>query len=272
MALDPLTQQWWVPLWTSWLPYEGWRYWTLPSGSGEKRVAVQIRDDAGWITEKYDSIILDTSLDGQYGISINGGAAVTTSPQVTLNVSVNSPESGLQMRFVNGDYEGPPEPDSPYWSAWEPLAPNKNWVLDGGDERGNCFVWSQFKGSAGILSGVRGAQIMLDTSPPFDGVLTATGGDRQVTLSWSGFNDEVSRIKTFRLYCSTKPTIPDLNRYTLIYQSLDNSFVHQNLKKGNTYYYWIVAEDEVGHTSAGVRAQATTKGIPLPLLPLLLQD
>jgi len=58
-----------------------------------------------------------------------------------------------------------------------------------------------------------------------------------VKLQWSGFNDEFSAIQAIKLYYSTKP-YPNLNQYSLIYQSLDNFFTHQNLKKGTTYYYW----------------------------------
>lgn len=272
MVQDPVTHQWSVPVWSSWANYSWIKpSWTLSPGNGIKRVAVEIRDYAGNIniTQAYATIILDTSLPSQFGVSINGGAGITTSPNVTLNVGVSSPEPGLQMRFINGDYYHAPEPDDSYWSAWEPLAPGKSWVLDGGDERGNCVVWSQLKTALGQLSELRGAQITLDNVPPYDGVLTAIGGDKKVTLNWSGFNDETSRITAFRLYCTTKPVS---SSFSLIYQTLDSSFTHQNLKPGTTYYYKVVAVDQAGNVSAGAMAQAKTKGGALPFLQLLLGD
>ena len=102
-------------------------------------------------------------------ILINGGATLTNSIAVTLNVSVSGADSGSTMRFANGDATGPRSE----WSAWEPLAATKAWSLTRQD--GEAQVWAQFKDASSNYSSPTSDAITLDATPPA-GSITINAG------------------------------------------------------------------------------------------------
>jgi Tol biopolymer transport system component len=78
-------------------------------------------------------------------VSINGGAASTTSSSVTLDLSASdpSPASGVvRMRFRNGG--------STTWSEWFDYSTSKAWLLSGG--AGPKTVYVKYKDRAGNIS------------------------------------------------------------------------------------------------------------------------
>jgi len=87
-------------------------------------------------------------------ILINGGAASTTSTNVTLTLSAEDSQTGVsQMRFGNSG-----EP----WSAWEPYGTSKAWTLPSGD--GTKTVYVQFQNNAGMISSQYSDSIVLTTA------------------------------------------------------------------------------------------------------------
>jgi len=129
--------------WSTWEAYAATKSWSLTAGDGAKTVYAQYRDNAGNISTSFsDGIAFDgTAPTGL--ISIDGGAATTSSTSVTLSlVAVDTGGSALsQMRFSN---------DNSTWSAWEGLAVTKSWSLTAGD--GAKTVYAQYRDNAGNVS------------------------------------------------------------------------------------------------------------------------
>lgn len=92
--------------------------------------------------------------------TINGGATLTNNPNVTLAIAATDATSVVKMRFSN---------DGVTYSADEPYATAKNWVLSAGDGVKTVFV--RFTDGAGILYNPVTAQITLHTALP---VITTT--------------------------------------------------------------------------------------------------
>jgi len=92
-------------------------------------------------------------------VTINGGDAFTNKTAVNLTLSSYDqgwePSGVAEMRFSE---------DGTTWSAWEPFATSKEWVVSNGD--GEKSVYVQFKDAAGNESDAAQDIIVLDKTPP----------------------------------------------------------------------------------------------------------
>ena len=90
-------------------------------------------------------------------MAINGGAAVTDTRRVDMNLTFDDGAgSGPgRVRFKN---------DGGNWGWWNLYASTKTWYLPFGD--GTKKVWVQFKDDAGNQSPEYSDTIVLDTTPP----------------------------------------------------------------------------------------------------------
>ena len=83
--------------------------------------------------------------------------------------------------------------------------------------------------------------------------LTATAGDKTLTLSWN----EVSVADSYRLYRSEIPGGP----YTLIASDIDTtSYIDRNLFAGMTYYYYVTANNDTGSSFSSSVISAVPDG------------
>ena len=140
--------------WSAWEPCAPTREWALSPGDGMKTVCVQGRDvSLNESAETCDQILLDTTAPEGMAISINGDAACTDSAAVTLTLAASG---AAEMRLRN-------ETDA--WSAWEPYATSKAWMLSAG--RGEKSVGFQCRDACGNESGEVTAAIRI---PSFDDV------------------------------------------------------------------------------------------------------
>jgi len=140
--------------WTNWEPYAETRAWTLLGPDGTKTVYARFRDAAGNVSECSDAIMLDTT-PPTCSVLINEGVPYAVSTNAILNLSAIDAGSGLsEMRFKEG---------SASWTAWEPFAATKSWILESGDTE--KLVSAQFKDMAGNFSECSDG-IVLDTVPP----------------------------------------------------------------------------------------------------------
>ncbi len=177
-------------------------------------------------------------------ITINNNAVYTTSTDITLSLSSSSTRGISQMCLSN----------TTTCSLWEPYTTSKSWTLTTGD--GMRFVYAWFKDSAGTSNTTPYfASITLDTTPPTDGTLTATVGDAQILLSWSGFSDATSEIGGYKLVYSTISTPDSCSSGTQVYSGSDTSYTHISLTNGTTYYYRVCAIDNAGNVSTGRTSQ-----------------
>ena len=104
--------------WTAWEPFATTRPWTLSEYDGEKIVYFQARDsNLIESAQTWDDIILDATPPAELDIIIDGDAESTFSHRVKLALTA---VGAAEMRLRN-------ESDS--WSAWEPFATYRDWVL-----------------------------------------------------------------------------------------------------------------------------------------------
>ena len=78
-------------------------------------------------------------------------------------------------------------------TTWTAFATTKSWTLTTGNGTKTVNVW--FRDVWGNVNDVPYSDtILLDTIAPTNGTVTATPGDAQVTLDWTGFTDTGSGI------------------------------------------------------------------------------
>ena len=148
----------------AWEPYVVARNWTLPESDGEKTVSAQFRDAAGNVSPVVsDAIVLDTTKP-EVTVSINGGAATTTSTAVDLSLAGTDAGSPLMVRVADGE--------DPSGGSWQALVDHLAWTLPAGD--GDKIVSVQVRDPAGNISGVASDAIALDATGP---TLTDPTGD-----------------------------------------------------------------------------------------------
>jgi hypothetical protein len=101
--------------------------------------------------------------------------------------------------------------------------------------------------------------IILDTIGPTNGTLTATPGDTQVTLDWTGFMDAGSGIESYKVVYA-KGSVPlSCSVGTVIYSGTALSTTHTGLTNGTKYGYRVCAKDKAGNFSTGATATATPR-------------
>lgn len=144
--------------------------WTLSSGDGTKTVYAQFQDGAGnWSAPAVASITLVTppadTTPPSGSVQINGGAASTTSVDVTLTLAATDDATGVtRMRFSN---------DGTNFGTPVAFAATAAWRLTAGN--GVKQVFAQFQDGAGNWSAASVASITL-TAPPGAGGLVAAYG------------------------------------------------------------------------------------------------
>ncbi len=179
-------------------------------------------------------------------ITINGGAAYTNSASVTLTLSATDPSGVSQMCISN----------TASCSTWETYATSKSWTLPTGDGSKTVYAW--FKDTVGNANTTPYSDtITLDATAPANGTLSATAGNTQVSLSWSGFSDATSGIESYKLVYSTGAAPSSCSSGTQIYLGTGTSYTHTGLTNGTTYYYRVCAIDNAQNTSSGATASAT---------------
>ncbi|GBF89303.1 hypothetical protein Rsub_02180 [Raphidocelis subcapitata] len=113
--------------------------WQLSEGDGKKTVFVYFRN-AGNVTSgpASDTITLDSTPPVNATLTINRGAAFTSSPQVTLAIGgTNNNSADLQMCVANNNT------GSDDCSLYEPFAATKNHTLPAGAGPKTVFLWLQ---------------------------------------------------------------------------------------------------------------------------------
>ncbi len=129
--------------WTAWEPLKAIRAYTLPAGDGYKTVRVQFMDIANNRSVTYSDYILMDVTPPTGSITINNGAASTSSTYVVLSLSwSDGAGSGVRyMRFSN---------DGAHWTAWTTPAPTMTYMLP--LPSGTQTVRVQYRDAAGNVS------------------------------------------------------------------------------------------------------------------------
>ena len=204
------------------------------------------------------------------GISINGGASATSTTLVTLALSAidNSGVTGYYLSVT-------PAPPTAAAVGWTPFTAttsyyaNLPFTLGSGDAAKTVYVW--YKDGADNISPVASSQIILDTIPPVDGILTAISGDGQVSLNWNSFSDVGSGIAGYTVVYDTVGIPLSCNAGTQVYTGGGTSFTQTALANGIPCYYRVCATDNAGNISTGVGVSATPDGTA-PVGAIIIND
>lgn len=127
---------------------------TLTAGVGTHVVTYSATDRAGNTTgtRTLTFTVLPDALRGQ--VTIDGGAAYTATPDVTLAMSTNA--TATEMMVAN---------DAAFTGAsWRPYASTTSWSLTSGD--GSKTVYVKFRDAGGTESAPASATTLLDTAAP----------------------------------------------------------------------------------------------------------
>jgi len=127
----------------AWEPFSASRTVTLPAGDGTKTIYVRFKDSVGNVSAPVtDSITLDTTKPVGT-LTINGGAATTSSTSAALDLSATDAAGVTQMQFSKDG--------GVHWFAFESFAATRNVTLSPAGP-GVKTIAVRYKDAAGNLS------------------------------------------------------------------------------------------------------------------------
>jgi hypothetical protein len=224
--------------------------WTLAAGDGTKTVYAQWRDGAGnWSTPVSDTILLDaTAPTGT--VSIDGGAASTTTLNVTLDLTTNDGAGSGTTNVIianSADFAG---------AVTEAYAASIPWQLSSG--QGTKTVYVKFVDAVGNTSTAVSDTITLtgETTPPTaPGIpIHRLGGISNVGigthLSWTAGTDANSGVAGY----DVERSIDGGATYAYLTSPTINA-VNFQLRTGLTWKFRIRTRDNAGNVSAWVYGQ-----------------
>jgi hypothetical protein len=175
--------------WSAWEPYAASSLWQLVGGDGTKAVYGRFKNSAGALSQVVsDTIILDTSVQSEYGMTINNGAIYTNRIDVRLTISARPHTAEMQVSN-DGGFNG---------VAWEPYISHKNWQITRYQQQEiTRLVYIRFRDVEGNVSAMYLDDIILDVDPP-RGHADTTNTD-QGTLLRLAATDDVSGVEGMRL-------------------------------------------------------------------------
>jgi len=145
-------------IYTSWDSPATSRNWILQAGDGLKTVYVRYKDTAGNVSAVYtDTISLDTTVQPEFGLSINEGALFTN--KITVTLSIGAQPGTAQMQVSNeGNFPG---------ATWEPYTAHRSWQVT---QYLNYviprLVYARYKDVNGSVSSTYLDDIIMDVNPP----------------------------------------------------------------------------------------------------------
>jgi sugar lactone lactonase YvrE len=173
--------------WSDWQDYAPQALWQLASGDGQKIVYGRFKNSAGTISSIVsDTIVLDTSVQSEYALTINNGALYTCNVVVQLTISAR-PQT-VEMQISNdGGFLG---------AAWEPYSAHKDWEITRyRNQEITRLVYVRFRDAEGSVSSLYLDDIILDTNAPHGHVSLA----KQAGLLELTATDDLSGIAGMRI-------------------------------------------------------------------------
>ena len=261
--------------WSNWEDYSTSKSWSLTGGDGLKTAYVRYRDNAGNISSVYtDTINLDTTVQPEYGLSINEGALFTNKITVTLTLPAN-PHTAQMMVSNDGGFAG---------AQWEPYATHKEWqITQYGAYVIPRIVYAKYKDTEGVISGVYQDDIILDVTAPNSSITnlsrigvspsarvsTLSNSTVPVAVEWEG-SDDVSGVKWYDIQYKQGSA----GAWTDWLTRTTQTSATFNATPGHTYYFQSRAEDHAGNWEdypggdgdAHICIPTFTYGVYLPLL------
>ena len=232
---------------SDWESYVTSKPWVLTGGDGLKLVYVRYKDNARNISTYTDTINLDTTVQPEYGLSINKGALFTNQITVTLTLSAN-PHTAQMMVSNDGGFAG---------AQWEPYATHKEWqITQYGAYVIPRIVYAKYKDTEGVISGVYQDDIILDVTAPNSSItnLSRIGASSAarvnalssstvpVAVEWEG-SDDVSGVKWYDVQYKQGSA----GTWTDWLTGTTQTSATFNATPGHTYYLQSRAEDHAGN-------------------------
>jgi len=193
-------------------------------------------------------------------ITINGGADITSSTTLDLELSATDNGSGVEdMRLQNTGFS---------WHSWEPFTVEKTWLLEDTSD-GEKIVMVEFSDAMGHVSkGVTSDTIHLDRTPPSPpGVPTDEGawtGDPEITFKWKASYDGPggSGVSGYDCRVGTSPGGGD------VFEGKVGIILEKTVtgEHGKTYYCNVRSMDRAGFESEW---SGSSDGIAVDLSPPL---
>ncbi len=125
-----------------------------------------------------------------------------------------------------------------------------------------CLTYVRFRSmdNVGNVEATKSALVRIDRAAPTNGSLTATPGNTQVVLNWSGISDTGSGLAAaapYKLVFATGGVPASCNAGTVLLSGTGTGFTHTGLANGTAHHYRLCATDAGGNVSAGATASAT---------------
>ena len=216
--------------------------WTARANTGAARSAtVNVSGRVYTISQSADSAPSGT-------VSIAAGALGTRTTAVTLTLAASDATGGVSNMCIS---------NSSTCTAWLSYATSRSWTLSSGAGTKTVYVW--YRDDYGNTSSVTTDSIVLDTTAPTNGTVTATGATGAVALSWTNFRDTGSGIASYIVAKAAGTTAPS-NCSTAAWTGTDESATISGLTDGASYSFRVCAVDSAGNTSTG----ATVTKVPAP--------
>jgi hypothetical protein len=127
--------------------------WDVGATGGNRTVHVRVRDFSGQYAEVVSGTMYDTGAPSGT-IIINGGAATTSNPLVTLALSATDALSTVSDMSLSND--------GAIWSAWQPYTTSAPWTMTSGN--GLKTIYTRFRDAAGNVSANATDTITLEIS------------------------------------------------------------------------------------------------------------
>jgi hypothetical protein len=188
-------------------------------------------------------------------VSLNAAAAFTKTAAVTATLATTS---GTATQVCLGE--------ASTCTTFVPSAASLGFTLSAGDGKKTVNAW--WKNAAGTVSAAPAtASIVLDTTAPVGGALTATATGLQAAFTWSGFTDAGSGMGGYRLVTGTSAAIAaGCQTGTVAYEGTATTFT-QTLTAAGTLYARVCGKDALGNMSAGSAASVVLTA-PVPPAPV----
>jgi sugar lactone lactonase YvrE len=175
--------------WSAWEPYADSSLWQLAGDDGAKTVYGRFKNSSGALSDVVsDTIVLDTSVQSEYGMTINNGALFANRTEVQLTISAKPHTAEMQVSN-DGGFNG---------VAWEPYTSHKRWQITRyRHQEITRLVYIRFRDIDGNVSPMYLDDIILDVHPPGGHVQVAN--TNQGMLLYLAATDDVSGVEGMRL-------------------------------------------------------------------------
>ena len=252
-ATTPSLSDTWVSVGAATTSYSATVSHTLSGGDGQKQVYVWFKDAANNISSSFnDTITLataDTTAPANPAISLDSGAATTTSLQVTASIS-GTDAVGITGYYLSETNSTPALGDFIGVSSTTSLSQDVNFTISAGNAVKTVYLW--LRDLAGNISASANDTIELvsgsgDITPPVIATFTSNSGassaTRQVSLSFTG-SDAVGVVG---YYLSESASTPSSGSFTLVTATTNISeTVPFELSSGagtKNVYLWLIDEE-----------------------------